>query len=39
MVIPCFQALGNSVLVHADEMILHKNVLRYGHYLNSMTLI
>ena len=39
MVIPYFMALANSVLVHADEMILHKNVPRYGHFLSGMTLI
>ena len=32
MVIPCFQASGNSGLVHADQMILHNNVLRYEHF-------
>ena len=39
MVIPYFQSLGNSALVHADEMILHKNVLTYGHFLTGMALI
>ena len=39
MGISCFQASGNSALVHADEMILHKNILRYGHFLSGMTLI
>ena len=37
--VPCFQGLGNSALVHTDEMILHKYVLRFGHFLSCMTLI
>ena len=39
MGISCFQASENSALVHADEMTLHKNILRYGHFLSGMTLI
>ena len=39
MVIPCFDDLGNSALVYANEMIPLRNVLRYGHFLNGMTMI
>ena len=39
MVIPCFDDLGNSALVHAAEMIPIRNVLRYGHFLNGINMI
>ena len=39
MVIPCFDDLGNSALVHAAETIPLRNVLRYGYFLNGMTMI